>query len=250
MKRRILFMFIGLILLVALIVVSLVYANKQRKNALCTGVDVFFKEDVQFIPSKDIEYVVYNSVNDLKSRKLSTLNTEKIEENIEKNPWVKNAEVFIGFQRMDKQFFAGRLKVFIEQREPLFRVMYNDGGYYVDTEGDKMPFSSMNTANVVVCSGRITNAMIKGELKDFVNYINKEPFWKAQIEQIYIKANGEYILVPRVGGHLIELGKIENLDKKFRNLMALYDKGFKNGGWDKYRKVSVKFDNLIVCTRK
>jgi len=250
MKRRILFMFFGLILLVALVVVSLVYASKQRKNALCTGVDVFFKEDVQFIPSKDIEYVVYNSVKDLKSKKLNSLNTEKIEENIEKNPWVKNAEVFIGFQRMDKQFFAGRLKVFIEQREPLFRVMYNDGGYYVDKEGEKMPFSSMNTANVVVCSGRITNAMIKGELKDFVNYINKEPFWKAQIEQIYVKANGEYILVPRLGGHLIELGKIENLDKKFRNLLALYDEGFKNGGWDKYRKVSVKFDNLIVCTRK
>jgi cell division protein FtsQ len=250
MKRRILFMFFGLLVLIAFIVVSLTYASKQREKAVCTGVDVFFDEDEQYIPKSDIENIVYNSVKGLKTCKLKTLNTEKIELNIEKHPWVKKAEVFIGFQKVENKFFAGRLKVFIEQREPLFRVMYSEGGYYVDTDGEKMPFSSINSANVVVCSGRITNAMIKGELKDFINYINKDDFWKAQIEQIYVKGNGEYILVPRLGGHLIELGKIENLDKKFRNLLALYDKGFKNGGWDKYRKVSLKYENLIVCTRK
>jgi cell division protein FtsQ len=65
-----------------------------------------------------------------------------------------------------------------------------------------------------------------------------------------VKGNGEYVLVPRLGGHLIELGSLENLDKKFRNLLALYDQGFEKGGWEKYRKVSVKFDNQIVCTRK
>ena len=250
MKRRVLFLFLGLILLVAFIVVSVAYASEQRKKATCTGVDVFFKEDVQYIPTNEIENIVYNSVSGLKTCKLSTLNTEKIEANIEKHPWVKNAEVFIGYQRQDRNFFAGRLKVWIKQREPLFRVMTSDSGYYVDKDGDKMPFSSVNTANVVVCSGRITNEIIKGELKDFINYINKDRFWKAQIEQIFVKGNGEYILVPRLGGHLIELGNLENLDKKFRNLMALYEKGFENGGWEKYRKVSVKFDNQIVCTRK
>jgi cell division protein FtsQ len=243
-------MFFGLVLLVAFIVVSLSYASEQRKKAVCTGVDVFFKGDEQFIPKSEIENIVYNSVSGLKSCKLKTLNTEKIEANIEKHSWVKNAEVFIGYQRQDKNFFAGRLKVFIEQREPLFRVMTNDGGYYVDTEGIRMPFSTIGTANVVVCSGRITNAMIKGELKDFINYIDDKPFWKAQIEQVFVKANGEYVLVPRLGGHLIEIGKVENLDKKFRNLLAIYNKWIDDGGWEKYRKVSVKFDNQIVCTRK
>jgi cell division protein FtsQ len=250
MKKRVLILFLGLIFLVAFIVVSLVFSSKQRKDAVCTGVDVFFEEDEQFIPKSEIENIVYNSVEGLKSRKLNTLNTEKIERNIEKHPWVKKAEAFIGFQRMDKKFFAGRLKIFITQREPLFRVMYNDGGYYVDTEGCKMPFSSINTKKVVVCGGRITNAIIKDELIGFVNYINDDTFWKAQIEQIYVKGNGEYVLVPRLGGHLIELGNLENLDKKFRNLLALYDQGFEKGGWEKYRKVSVKFDNQIVCTRK
>jgi len=250
MKRRILYMLLGLFVLIALVVVTLVFASEQRKKAVCTGVDVLFEDDIQFISKSEIENAVYNSVSGLKNKKLSTINTEKIEANIEKIPWVKNAEVFAGFQRVDNNFFAGRLKVWIKQRKPLFRVMYSNGGYYVDTDGIKMPFSSINTVNVVVCSGRVTNEIIKGELKDFVNYINGNTFWKAQIEQIYVKGNGEYVLVPRLGGHLIEIGKIVNLDKKFRNLLAFYEKGFKDGGWEKYRKVSVKFDNQIVCTRK
>ncbi|HNW49930.1 MAG TPA: FtsQ-type POTRA domain-containing protein [Prolixibacteraceae bacterium] len=250
MKRRIIFMLFGLIFLVALIVVSAVFISKQREKATCTGVDVFFDEDEQFIPSKDIEYIVYNSVKNLKSRKLKTLNTEKIEANIEKLPWVKKAEVFIGYQKIDSKFFAGRLKVFIDQREPYFRVMHGEGGYYVDREGNKMPFSPINTAKVVVCSGWVTNEMIHGKLMEFINYINDDKFWKAQIEQIFVKPDGDLVLVPRLGGHLIEIGQVENLDKKFRNLMALYEDGFKDGGWEKYRKVSVKYNNLVVCTRK
>jgi len=183
MKRKIFFMLFGLIVLIALMVVSLVYASEQRKKATCTGVDVFFDEDEQFIPSNEIEYIVYNNVKGLKTRKLNTLNTEKIEEKIEKHPWVKNAEVFIGFQKQDKKFFAGRLKVFVEQREPLFRVMHSDGGYYVDVDGNKMPFSSINTSKVVVCTGRITNEMIHGKLTEFINYITKKNFGRPRLNR-------------------------------------------------------------------
>jgi cell division protein FtsQ len=249
-KRRVILLFFSLILLIVFIAVTLSFAVKERKNALCSGVDVFFEEDDQFIPKKEIENIVYNCVSELRSRKLISLKTEAIEKQIEKHPWVRNAEVFIGYEHMDGKFFAGRLKVWIDQRDPFFRVMTADGGYYVDTEGHKIPFSYINTAKVVVCTGTVTREMIDGDLTTFIKYINKDSFWKAQIEQIHVKSNGELVLVPRLGGHLIELGKVEKLDLKFRNLMALYEKGFKNGGWDKYRRVSLRFDNQIVCTRK
>jgi cell division protein FtsQ len=249
-KRRIIILFVGLVLLIIFIAVTLSFAAKERKNALCTGVDVFFEEKEQFIPRKEIENIVYNSVSGLKSRKLISLNTEAIERQIEKHAWVKNAEVFIGYQNMDGKFFAGRLKVWIDQREPFFRVMTDDGGYYVDTDLKKVPFSYINTSKVVVCTGTISRKMIDGDLTTFINYINEDKFWKAQIEQVHVKSNGELVLVPRAGGHLIELGRVEKLDQKFRNLMAFYKQGFKNGGWDKYRRVSLRFDNQIVCTRK
>ena len=237
-------------MLLALIVFMITVSAEQRKKATLAGVDVFFRDDIQFIPKATIENIVYNSIRNFKKCKPDTLNTERIETRIEKLPWVKKAEVFVGYQRMDSKFFTARLKVWVRQREPLFRVMLADGGYYVDTEGKKVPFSSVGTAGVVVCTGYITNEMITGDLMKFINYINEKPFWKAQIEQIYVKRNGELILVPRLGGHVIELGKVEKLDLKFGNLMALYEQGFKDGGWEKYRKVSLKFDNQVVCTRR
>jgi len=249
-KNRIVILLIGLVVLITFIAVTLSFAVKERKTATCTGVDVFFEEKEQFIPRKEIEDIVHNTVSGLKTRKLTSLNTEAIERQIEKHPWVRNAEVFVGYQRMDNKFFAGRLKIWIDQRDPFFRVMTADGGYYVDTEGKKVPFSYINTAKVVVCTGTITRKMIDGDLTTFINYINDERFWKAQIEQIHVKSNGEFVLVPRAGGHLIEMGRVEKLDIKFRNLLAFYKQGFKNGGWDKYRRVSLRFDNQIVCTRK
>lgn len=249
-KRRIILLLTSMIIIVVFMVLILSFASEKRKNAHCSGVDVIFEEKEQFIPRKQIENIVYNSVSNLKSKKLTSLNTEAIERKIEKHPWVKNAEVFIGYQRMDDQFFAGRLKVFIDQREPFFRVMTSDGGYYVDTEGKKVPFSYINTAKVMVCTGSISREMIDGPLTEFVKYVYDDKFWKAQIEQIHVKGNGELVLVPRVGGHLIELGKVENLDIKFRNLRALYEEVFSNGGWNKYKRVSLRYDNQIVCTRK
>ncbi len=78
-------------------------------------------------------------------------------------------------------------------------------------------------------------------------------YWIRKDGRVFVDAqcgrDNDSVLI-RDEGHLIELGQIENLDKKFRNLLAFYDKGFEKGGWDKYRRVSVKFENQIVCTRK
>jgi cell division protein FtsQ len=250
MNRRIIILFLSLVVIVVFTIVTLHNAAKQRKNATCTGIDVFFKQKEQFMSKREVEYIVHNNTKKLIGRNLQSLNTDELEKKIEKISWVKNSEVFIGYQKGDGNKLGSRLKIWIDQREPLFRVMHSNGGYYVDNEGKKMPFSTMNTKKVVVITGAISDKLIKEELIDFVNYINKNTFLKAQIEQIHIRKNREYVLVPRLGGHLIELGKAEDLDRKFKNLMALYDQGLSKVGWDLYRTVSLRYDNQIVCTKR
>jgi cell division protein FtsQ len=250
MNRRIIILFLSLVVIVVFTIVTLHNAAKQRKNATCTGIDVFFKQKEQFMSKREVEYIVHNNTKKLIGRNLQSLNTDELEKKIEKISWVKNSEVFIGYQKGDGNKLGSRLKIWIDQREPHFRVMHSNGGYYVDNEGKKMPFSTMNTKKVVVITGAISDKLIKEELIDFVNYINKNTFLKAQIEQIHIRKNREYVLVPRLGGHLIELGKAEDLDRKFKNLMALYDQGLSKVGWDLYRTVSLRYDNQIVCTKR
>lgn len=81
-------------------------------------------------------------------------------------------------------------------------------------------------------------------------FVNKDKFWNAQIEQAFVQANGELLLLPQVGDYLIEFGTPDSYEVKFRNLKALYQQGFKNQGWDKYKTISVKYRNQVVCTKK
>mgnify|MGYP000956836569 FL=1 len=42
----------------------------------------------------------------------------------------------------------------------------------------------------------------------------------------------------------------ENYKKKFRNLRAFYLQGLNNVGWNKYEKISLRFDNQVICTKR
>ena len=81
-------------------------------------------------------------------------------------------------------------------------------------------------------------------------FINDHPFWKSQIEQVYVNNKGEYELIPRVGGHLIKLGSHSGYQKKLRNLKAFYLKGLNNVGWNQYLEINLKYDNQIICTKR
>ena len=84
----------------------------------------------------------------------------------------------------------------------------------------------------------------------FIKFISNDEFWKAQIQQIHIRTDHELVLVPRVGDQLIVFGKPEKIEMRFRNLKALYTEGFSTDGWNKYKTITLKYDNQVVCTLK
>ena len=90
-------------------------------------------------------------------------------------------------------------------------------------------------------------------IKDIYNlasYINKDDFWKAQFQQIYVNENFEFELIPIVGDFNIIFGDISNIEKKFEKLKLMYKTGFNNEGWNKYKTINLKYKNQIVCTKK
>jgi cell division protein FtsQ len=56
--------------------------------------------------------------------------------------------------------------------------------------------------------------------------------------------------VPRVGEHIIFLGKAGDYDQKFERLEKFYKKALNEIGWNKYSRISLEFDNQIICTKK
>ena len=86
-------------------------------------------------------------------------------------------------------------------------------------------------------------------LEGIEKYVDKNNFWKSQIQQIYINLDEEIELIPRVGRHKIIFGDVSDMDEKFKKLMIFYKKGLHYTGWNKYKTINLKFKNQIVCTK-
>ena len=79
--------------------------------------------------------------------------------------------------------------------------------------------------------------------------MQNNPFWDAQIEQIHVLPGKDIELVPRVGDHIVYLGKLEHFEDKLDRLKTFYGKALNEVGWNKYSRISLEFSNQIICTK-
>lgn len=132
----------------------------------------------------------------------------------------------------------------------------------VGNSGRMLPYRPGRAVRVPVASGAIPDtcrpdvvmewqdSTICYDLMVLADYIDRNPFWKAQTSQIHVLGKGRYQLAPVVGNHLVDLGDIRQLDRKFNNLWKVYYQGFNVTGWQRYRKVSLQFGDRVPCEKR
>jgi len=79
--------------------------------------------------------------------------------------------------------------------------------------------------------------------------LNRYPFLKSLISEIYLNSNREFDLIPIIGSQVIKLGDTTNIDHKLENLVIFYKRSLVYEGWDKYKTLNLKFRNQIICTK-
>lgn len=242
------------IVLIALIIGAYLFFSS---STLCKSINVEIIGNAKsnIIDKEHIKKIVLSDYPNIVGEPLNSVNRSELEKKIKAHPTVKNAEVYTKIN--------GILAIKLEQRKPIVRVMPLFGkNFYIGFEGSLMPVSKIGTARVLVVNGnlkfnyknnRITikDTSITETLKDIYEIskeISKDDFLKAQIEQIFVKKNGEYELIPTVGNHIVLLGEINNYKKKLKYLKHFYLYVLKNEGWRKYKYISLKYNNQLVCT--
>jgi cell division protein FtsQ len=225
------------------------FVNSEAENIICKQVDIHLMDSSSnsFVSEMAVRAFL-ESMEGIQGYPVSEINTRQLEAELEKDPYIKHAEIFFDV--------AGRMGVHIYQRKPLVRIMPENGtGYYIDQEGHVLPLSKDYTALVILVSGHISsydniNNEILEELHGFAKYVSKHALWSDQIVQIYRNRKGEYELIPRVGAHQIILGSMDNYEMKLRNLEALYRQGLPRYGWNTYNRINLKYSNQVICTKR
>jgi cell division protein FtsQ len=227
----------------------------------CAGivVDISDSADQHFVTKRQLLNLAYGNSVRIAGKPVKDVSVASIESRINVLRELKEAEVYMTVD--------GLVHIHVEQRNPVMRVMPDNGGdYFIDDEGVVVKRRNLYNPRLHIVEGNvnISQAMLNGVsvldtsiknsiLKDIfhlVNYINDDKFWSAQIDQIYVDGNDQINLIPRVGSHLIHLGTADNYEGKLRNLEAFYDKVLPVVGWNKYSMINIEYKDQIVCKRR
>ncbi len=168
-----------------------------------------------------------------------TLDLNTMERRLESNPMISKAEVYVTVD--------GLLGAKIQQRKPIARV---DAGvsFYLDEEGKEMPLSKVYSARVPLITSETTYNY--SELKELLLKIRSDTFMQNHVVGIHVQNNEELIVYFRVYDFKILFGKPENIDKKFQNFKAFYQKTVKDSTIYSYSLVNLKLDSQVVGTKK
>lgn len=232
---------VGLLLMVGYLIYSALFLHVDAGEVVCKEVRVTLKDSLQrsFITPVEIASMLQRSGKYPIGVNYADIKTVEIESALLKHPLIKDVQCY-----KTKQ---GVVKVDVHQRIPHYHVMSAEGNYYVDIERKIMPAISGCAAYVPVVTGNVNKDFAKGELYDFIDFMENDAFWRNQITQVNVVNSKQIQLIPRVGSYLIELGSLEDYPSKLKKLEVLYVDGFGKLGWKDYKVVDVQYKNQVVC---
>ncbi len=240
----------GFMVLIIFIIGTLAFTSIESRNIKCSDIEVVFDKDELINIDKDrLIRLVKATDSKVLSKNLDEINSEVFEDEIEKIPAILSADAY-KLMVNEKGSYKGVLVVKVKHREPVMRVMTSSGSYYLDKYGVRIPVSQSYSTNVLVATGSVSEKFAVEKLLPFVMYVEDNDFWKAQIEQIHVEEDGDVLLIPLVGRQIIELGDTDNYREKLRVMREFYKQVLSKNNWDKYVKVSLKYNNQVVAKRR
>lgn len=239
-----------------------VYNAASNSSKPCSGIVISIADsaDYHFVTRRQLLNIAYEGSRKIVGQPLGKISSQVIENRIDDRlRELKKAEVYITAD--------GLLHLYVDQRNPLVRVIPDEGGdYFLDEEGYLFRKRNLYNPRLHIIEGNINitpamldsvsvlDTLIKGTiLKDafhFVKYINRDNFWSAQIDQIHVDSNDEISLIPRVGDHVIHLGTFEDYETKLNNLEAFYKDVMPVVGWNKYSTINLEYKDQVVCRKR
>ena len=168
------------------------------------------------------------------------IDLNELELALNSNPMIKNAEVFMSVN--------GELSAEIEQKRPIARVN-TTASYYIDDQGVFMPLSSNYSARVPLVTGNIKKNKLQTVFQ-FAKIVDEDEFLKKLVIEIHQNDDSTIDFKIRKNDFVVHLGSLNQLEKKINNFKVFYQKALKDNILNDYKRVNLKFDKQVICTKK
>ena len=222
---------------------ALLFLTKEEEGALCKGLKISITDGgAGALTNEKVASLLSVKGIDPVNKAIESINCQEIENVIGKLSVVEECQAY--------KTHRGYIGIDIDCKIPIMQAFdINGREFYIDDKGTIIE-GIHNAMYLPVANGFITPEMADKELLTIARFLQENRFWNEQIEQIFFTAKKEVLLVPRIGNHTIELGGVNNLEKKLDKLRKFYKKGLNTIGWNKYKKINIEFDKQVICTKR
>ncbi len=235
-------------------VVLLVAAIKIKDAHRCKGVEINIEgvNNNFFVDKKDIlNSIVAIEKEDPVGKTIGSFNLKRMETELEKDIWIKAAELFFDNNEV--------LQVNVLEREPVARVFTTTGTtFYIDNELAILPLSEKFSARLPVFTNFPTDRKVLSkadssllmDIKTISLGIQKDSFSMAMIEQVDVTPQRIFEMVPKIGNQVIVFGDGTDVEEKLNKLKLFYQAIMIKAGWNTYSTINVQYKNQVVAKKK
>ena len=232
---------IRLVLMLGLVIVLFSFTSNRNENRKLTKTKVVFVgENASFLKQETVNKLLIENNADASAIRKDKLDLNKLEKAVSSDPMVEESEVFVTID--------GVLKAVVKQKTPIVRVFDGKRSFYIDYKGNTMPLSANFTARVPLVLGVIRKQNSEA-LAELFRKIYDDEFLKKNIIAIQIMHNGSLKMLNRNFDYQIDFGGTKNVDAKFRNYKAFFQKAVVDSSLYKYKKIDLRFTQQVICTK-
>lgn len=220
------------------------FAVRRHNEKSINSVNIYIENSdyVHFITNAMITDIInQSSKNGKKIIKIKDIDISKTEKNLDTVPFISNSNVYIDLN--------GSININVDQKIPVARIKTPNEEFYLDQFGTKFPLSKNFSLPCLIVCGEIKVEEYK-KLVKLTRLITEDDILKNHIISIDKDKKNNYNLLLNVTGGYIEYGDLKNNHQKLTNLKEFYKQYLDYVGFGVYKKISLKYDNQIVATKR
>jgi cell division protein FtsQ len=208
-----------------------------------------------------VDSLLRTSQGSLVGKSMNEIDIGKLTQTVKADPAVAQCEIVLGVD--------GVVRVKVNERQPIFRVLNPSGnGYYVDEGGTcfsllnyavaevpvfltETEVSSMNfPANLLYFSEEELAQTSLDEMVIFGKHLSQNKELNDLVEHVQVKSYGGFEVIPRIGNQILDFGMAFNLDLKTKMLFQFYKSQANRLDLEKYDRINLNYEKQIVCVKR